>query len=169
MTFEVIYQTHHKMVLNLALHYVQQLEDAEEITQDVFIKVHSQLKLFRKESSLKTWIYRITINQALDFIKSRQAKKNSIFQRLFSLSDLQPPLYPVNFNHPGVDMEQKEACAKIFSAINKLPDQQKTAIILLKIEQKTQQETAEIMGISVKALESIFYRAKIKLSQLLNR
>ena len=71
MTFEEIYFEHYKMVFNLALQYVQNIQDAEEITQDVFVKVFDSLNSFKNQSSLKTWIYRISINQSLDFIKAK--------------------------------------------------------------------------------------------------
>mgnify|MGYP003553817947 CR=1 FL=1 len=71
--FESIYNQHKILVYNLALNYLQNTEDAEEITQDVFVQLHHSLSEFKEQSSLKTWIYRITINKSLDFIK----KKNS--------------------------------------------------------------------------------------------
>jgi RNA polymerase sigma-70 factor (ECF subfamily) len=169
MTFDEIYFEHHKMVFNLALHYVQNIEDAEEITQDVFLKVFDNLHTFKKQSSLKTWVYRITINQSLDFIKGKNAQKRNFLYSIFSINDSNFKFQPSNFNHPGIELELKEACQKIFEAINQLSDNQKTALILLKIEDKSQAETAEIMNLNVKALESLFQRAKNNLEILLNK
>jgi len=167
MTFDEIYFEHYKMVFNLALQYVQNMEDAEEITQDVFVKVFDNLHTFKKQSSLKTWIYRMAINQSLDFIKAKKAQKRNFLSSLFSINDSNFKFQPSNFNHPGIELEQKEACQKIFEAINQLSDNQKTALILLKIENKSQAETAEIMNLNVKALESLFQRAKNNLEILL--
>lgn len=167
MTFDEIYFEHYKMVFNLALQYVQNIEDAEEITQDVFVKVFDNLNTFKKQSSLKTWIYRLAINQSLDFIKAKKAQKRNFLSSLFSINDSNFKFQPSNFNHPGIELEQKEACQKIFEAINQLSDNQKTALILLKIENKSQAETAEIMNLKVKALESLFQRAKNNLEILL--
>ena len=167
MTFDEIYFEHYKMVFNLALQYVQNMEDAEEITQDVFVKVFDNLNTFKKQSSLKTWIYRMTINQSLDFIKAKKAQKRNFLSSLFSINDSNFKFQPSNFNHPGIELEQKEACQKIFEAINQLSDNQKTALILLKIEDKSQAETAEIMNLKVNALESLFQRAKNNLEILL--
>ena len=169
MTFDEIYFEHYKMVFNLALHYVQNIEDAEEITQDVFLKVFDNLHTFNKQSSLKTWVYRITINQSLDFIKGKKAQKSNFLSSIFSINDSNFKFQPINFNHPGIELEQKEACQKIFEAINQLSDNQKTALILLKIEDKSQAETAEIMNLNIKALESLFQRAKNNLEILLNK
>ena len=82
MTFDEIYFEHHKMVFNLALQYVQNIEDAEEITQDVFVKVFDNIDSFKKQASLKTWIYRICINQSLDFIKAKNSQKRSFLKML---------------------------------------------------------------------------------------
>ena len=68
-----------RQVYNLALHYVHNSEDAEEITQDVFVKIFQKINQFQNQSELKTWIYRITINQSLDYIKARKSKKRWAF------------------------------------------------------------------------------------------
>lgn len=167
MNFEELYNAHKRMVYNLALHYVQQTEDAEEITQDVFISVYQSLNSFKEESSISTWLYRITINKSLDFIKARQRKKRfAFFTNLFydDTNDLKHNLSDEN-NHPGIQLEDKEALSCLFKYINDLPDKQKTALILHKIEQKSQIEVANIMDISPKALESLVQRAKSNLSK----
>ena len=71
--FEKLYHEFKTLVFNVALNYLQNVEDAEEITQDVFVKVYHSLDNFNQKSSHKTWIYRITINQCLDFIKQKNA------------------------------------------------------------------------------------------------
>ena len=169
MVFKDIFHAYNKLVFNVALHYVQNREDAEEITQDVFVKIHKKLDSFQQKSTIKTWIYRIAINQSLDFIKAQKTQKRSFLSSLFSINNEKKEIDVPHFNHPGVQMEQKEALENIFTAINKLPDNQKTVIILLKIEQKNQEETALIMEISIKAVEALFQRAKKNLANLLNK
>lgn len=157
------------MVFNLALNYVQNYEDAQEITQDVFVAVHESMDSFLQQSKISTWIYRITINRSLDFIKSRGRKKRLGFLSSLFYSDNNTPRFDqVTFDHPGVQLEQKEATEKIFRMINELPANQKTALILSKLEQKSQVEIAEIMEISPKAVESLVQRAKKQLSKKLN-
>ncbi len=169
MNFEKIYVQNRKMVYNLALQYVQNIEDAEEITQDIFVKIAEKMDSFQKSSDVKTWIYRISINQCLDFIKAKNAKKRSIWGSLVRLNDPQNYYQPAHFDHPGVILEQKEEIQKIFEGINQLPPQQKTVIILLKIDGRTQTETAKIMELGEKAVESLFQRAKKNLTTLLNK
>lgn len=156
------------MVYNLVLQYVQNEEDAQEITQDVFVAIYHSLEKFRADSKITTWIYKIAINKSLDFIKASKRKKRwtlitSIFTENNSIRFEQK-----HFDHPGVQLEQKEAMAKIFEHINTLPDNQKTALILNKIEHQSVQEIAVIMELTPKAVESLIQRAKNNLTKKLN-
>lgn len=168
--FEHIYQEYKQLVYNLALKYVQNQEDAEEITQDVFVKIFQSISSYRNDASMTTWIYRITINQSLDFIKSKNAQKRSIFLRPFQqLLKSDAIFHQSNFDHPGVLMESKEEVKYIFNCINQLPDQQKTTLLLQKLEHKSQKEIAEIMQCSPKAVESLVQRAKSNLKKIMER
>ena len=129
--FNSVYNEYHLLVYNVALNYVQNIEDAEEITQDVFLKVHESLSDFKENSSLKTWLYRITINQSLDFIKNKNSKKRFFIfgkksQNEFELINIS------NFEHPGILLEQQEDAKVLFLVINSLPVNQKTAFIMFQ-------------------------------------
>lgn len=164
--FEELYEEHKSLVYNLALQYVQNIEDAEEITQDVFVSAYHHLDSFNHDSKISTWLYRITINKSLDFIKAKKRKKRFGFLTSLFHEDSSDVKYEVSdFNHPGIMLEQKEELENIFKNINSLPDNQKTALILLKIEEKSQKEAAEIMEITPKAVESLFQRAKNNLKK----
>ncbi len=163
LNFESIYLKHSSLVYNVALQYVQNKEDAEEITQDVFVKVYDKHSTFKGGSALKTWVYRITINTSLDFIKAKNRKKRAAFKN----SDDTALEYVGDFNHPGVLLENKENMARLFNAINQLPENQRTVLILLKVDDLSQKEVAEILDKSLKAIESIFQRAKTNLKKIL--
>ena len=170
MQFEELYNQHKNLVYNLALQYVQNIEDAEEITQDVFVSVYEKLDSFRQESKHSTWLYRITINKSLDFLKAKKRQKRfSFFTSLFHEETGEVKHQVSDFNHPGIMMEEKEQLKKLFTLINELPDNQKTALILMKIEEKSQVETGEIMNMSPKAVESLVQRAKSNLAKKLNQ
>ncbi len=167
MTQKDIYNQYKNLVFNLALQYCQNRQDAEEITQDVFVKVFDKLNRFRNDSELKTWIYRITINQSLDFIKSKKRQKRSF---IYSLFDNQSELNKnqiIDFNHPGVIVENNEELEILMRKIYALPENQKTVIILLKIEGLSQKQVAEIMKLKEGAVESLFQRAKSSLKKIL--
>jgi len=169
LNFQAIYDDYKSLVFNCALQYVQNREDAEEITQDVFISVYENLANFRQDSKLSTWLYRITINKSIDFLKWKNRSKRFAFITNLFKSDEHFYYEPKEFNHPGVLLEDKEELGQLFALINSLPENQKTALILLKIEDLSQKEAAEIMQISTKALESLFQRAKNSLEKKLQQ
>ncbi|MGB3173528.1 MAG: RNA polymerase sigma factor [Saprospiraceae bacterium] len=165
--FEALYHEYKNLVYNLALHYIQQKESAEDITQEVFVKIYRQYHRYDPAAaSLKTWIYRITINHCLDVIKAGKTKRR--FARVISLfqSDTSSDVMPDrHFSHPGIEAEDKAALEALFKLINELPDTQKTALILSKIEGHPHKEIAEIMDTTVKAVESLIQRDKTTLAK----
>ena len=165
MSFPQFYEKYKTLVFNLALRYTGIMEEAEEITQDVFVAAHRHLDKFRGESDVNTWLYRITLNRCHDWSRSRSRKKRSFIQRWLNAND-EPE--PGHWNHPGVQLEEKEELRVLMSCIQGLPEKQKTALLLLKAEGKSQKEAAMIMDISEKALESLFQRAKSGLKKKLN-
>lgn len=162
-SFEIIYSDHSKMVYNLCLNYLKNETLAEDLTQEVFVKIYHKIDTFQADAQLKTWIYRLTINKCLDFLRAQKRKKR--FGFLFSLSRSQSEYYKAltEFNHPGVLLEHKEATEKIFALIDQLPDRQKTALLLHVTEGLNLKEIAEIMDTTPKAIESLIGRARVTL------
>jgi RNA polymerase sigma-70 factor, ECF subfamily len=158
-SFESIYKEYKNLVFNVCLHYVLSREDAQDVAQEVFVKVYHHLHQYNPETaSLKTWIYRIAINQSLDFLKAKRTKKRFGFITSLFHPDSNEPIHDVA--HPGIAMEDKESLEELLVIIQSLPEKQKTAIILTKIEDRPQKEVAEIMDINIKAVESLLQRAK---------
>ena len=169
MNLAELYTTYKDMVFNLSLSYIQNIEEAEEITQDVFVAVYQSMDTFQEKSSITTWIYRITINKSLDYIKAKNRKKRlGVFASLFYENTNEVKHELPSFNHPGVLLEQKESVEIIFNHINQLPDNQKTALILYKLEHQSLESIAAIMNISSKAAESLIQRAKANLAKKIN-
>lgn len=168
--FKVLFEDYKQLVYNLALNYVQHTEDAQDITQEVFVKVYQHYEKHDPElASFKTWIYRITINHCLDFIRSKKSKKRFGFISSLFHSETNEPIEDAgHFNHPGIATEDKEELQQLLKLINELPASQKTALILVRIEDRTQKEVAEIMNTSVKAVESLLQRAKQGLAKKIN-
>ena len=165
--FYDIYKEYKALVYTTTLNYLQNIEDAEEVTQDVFIKVHESLSKFNQKSSLKTWIYRITINTCLDFIKHKKSKKRLFIFGVKSNSEHEL-LNISNFEHPGILMENKENAKILFNAINQLTENQKTAFILSKLDGLGNVEIAQIMDLSISSVESLIFRAKTALKEKLS-
>lgn len=155
------------MVFNTALSMVHDASDAEDVAQEVFIQVYRSIDQFKGDSRLSTWIYRITVTKSLDLIRSRKRKKRFAFVTSLFGPDNEVLHDPVNFHHPGVALDQKEQAAILFRLIDQLPENQKTAFILLKTEELSYQEIAQVMELSVSAVESLLFRARQNLRKLL--
>jgi len=156
------------MVYNTAISIVQNEDDADDITQDVFIQVYQSVSSFKGESKFSTWLYRIVISKALDHVKKKKRKKRFAFvQSLFGTAS-EEEIHPEEFNHPGVLMENRERAAELFKAMQQLPDNQRIAFTLHKLEAQKHQDIAVIMDISLTAVESLIARAKANLRKILN-
>ena len=165
LSFADIVNTRGRMVYNTALGIVQNEADAEDITQEVFIKVFERLKDFRQEANLSTWIYRITVTTSLDFEKQKKRqKRGGLLQRVFGTAEAEDA---PQFDHPGVELDKKEDAAVLFKAVNKLPDNQRVAFLLHKTEGLTNSEVAAVLNISLQAAEALQVRAKNNLRNLL--
>lgn len=154
-------------VYNTSLGILQNKEDAEEVAQDVFIKIFQSIQQFDGKSSLSTWVYRITVNKALDALRSKKRKSPwSVFVNFFGDSgELQHNA--VDFIHPGVIMEQREHASQLFKAIEKLPERQKAVFVLHKVEELSYQEIADTLELSLSAVDSLMSRARTNLKQYL--
>jgi RNA polymerase sigma factor (sigma-70 family) len=164
--FQMIYNQYAVLVYNVALQYLQNIEDAEEITQDVFIQVHASIDKFDQRSALKTWIYRITINKSLDFIKHKNSQKRFF---IFGNKSQNENDYTnaSHFEHPGILLENKEKAGILYCVINELTENQKTAFILSKIDGLSNPEISAIMQLSISSVESLIFRAKATLKEKL--
>lgn len=166
--FREFYDQTKSRVFNMALGYVRNREDAEEITQDVFIDVFRSASTFKGDASVTTWLYRIAVNKSLDFLKHQKRQKRfAFFTSLFDTATGKLLHQPADFFHPGITLENQENAAMLFQAIDKLPDKQKTAYLLTKVEGLNNIETAGVMTVSVGAVESLLQRATENLKKQL--
>ncbi len=154
-------------VFNTCLNFLQSREDAEDVCQDVFVEVLQSISKFKGESQLSTWIYRITVTKSLEFLRKKSRKKRFGFlQSLTGENDIELNLQG-NFDHPGIQLENKELSKILFAAIEKLPERQKVAFLLNKTENLSYSEIAEVLEISVSSVESLLFRAKQGLQKIL--
>jgi len=160
--FETIYNEHSDMVFNLCYQLLNNQEDAEEVYQDVFLKVNEALDDFRKEAHIKTWIYRITSNACIDRIRKNK-RRFKLFQQV-SYQTVQQRSHDLN---PEESLESREQQEEIHHILDLLPAKQKIALVLKSVEGLTQQEIAKSMNMNEKAVESLLSRARKKLKHLL--
>ena len=158
--FKEIVESSQGLVYNTALGIVQNPEDAEDGTQEVFIQLYESIKTFKGESKLSTWLYRITVSKAMDHLRKKKRKKRFAYvQSLFGANE-ELIHDPPDFVHPGVSLDNKEKAKELFKAIDQLPAKQKIAFTLNRIEGLSYQELSEIMKLTVASVESLLHRAR---------
>ncbi|MER3498261.1 MAG: RNA polymerase subunit sigma-70 [Chitinophagaceae bacterium] len=165
--FKQIVESWKDLVYNTAIGFLQNAQDAEDITQEVFLEVFESVKNFKAEAKFTTWLYRITVSKALDHLRRKKRKKRFAFvQSLFGPNN-ETVVEKPDFNHPGIKLDNKERAAILFKAIDRLPENQKTAFTLHKIEGLSYQEISEVMNTTVSAIESLIHRARQNLKKWL--
>jgi len=156
-------------IFHSCLSFVPNKEDAEDIAQEVFVEIFKSIKKFKGNSTLSTWIYRITTNKCLEFIRKKNTKKRFAFLKVIPRDDifLTNSNYFTEVNHPGIILENKEKTKVLFFAVNQLSESQRLVFTLHKLDGKNYQEINEITGKSISSIESLMFRAKKKLQELL--
>ncbi len=165
--FKQIVDSYQNMVYNTCLSIVKSEEDAEDLAQEVFVQVYQSIGSFKGESKLSTWLYRIATTKSLDHERKKKRKKRFGFVKSIFGDEAQVEVNPPDFNHPAVVLDQKENAAILMRAIDKLPENQRIAFILNKMEGLSYQEISEIMQTTVSAIESLLHRAKNNLRKIL--
>lgn len=167
LAFKTIVDEYQNMVYNTCLAIVKSEEDAEDIAQEVFVQVYQSIKSFKGESKLSTWIYRIATTKSLDHERKKKRKKRFGFVKSIFGEDSEIIINPPDFNHPGVALDKKENAAKLFKAIDKIPENQRIAFLLNKVEGLSYQEVSQVLQVSVSSIESLLHRAKNNLRKIL--
>ena len=164
--FKAVVQQYRDRVYRTALNILQDEKEAEDSAQETFIQVFESIGKFRGDSSLSTWIYQIAARKALDKLRRKKTR-----QKLLSIlpwwMPKENPSPQERFRDPAVLAENKEKSAILFKAVEKLPEKQKLAFMLIKIQGMNYEEVCDIMQQNVKAVESLVMRAKMNLQKQL--
>jgi RNA polymerase sigma-70 factor (ECF subfamily) len=156
--FEQLVLRHQGKVLNLIYRFTWNRQDAEDLAQEVFLKVWKYARTFRGRSAFSTWLYRLAVNTCLNY---RQKKKIET-EPLPLLGE-----FAAEANAAGAEILTRERESLLNKALNGLPVRQKMAIILAGFEGKSYEEIAAIMEISVSAVETLLFRARQNLGKIL--
>jgi len=166
--FKTLIDLHGDRVYNTVLGILQNTDDASDTAQEVFIEIFRSIGNFRGDASVTTWIYRISVQKSLELIRSRNRKKRSaIILSLFGKEDRLHVASDSAFCHPGVMMENKQRAEILFKAISRLPESQRIAFTLHKVENLSHAEIAEVMNNTVSSVESLIVRARQNLKEWL--
>lgn len=167
--FRRLVETSSDLVYNVALGILQHHEDAENAAQEVFITLHHKAHTFWGESSLKTWIYRITSTHCIDVLRHRKRlRRFAPALRLLGQASVVPLTDQSDFTHPGTAMDRKEDSARVFIAIRSLPEDQRVAVTLQYREELSVREIAAAMDCGKKSVESLLSCARATMRKKLN-
>ena len=160
--FSQLLDDYQQKVFSTCISFIPNKEDAEDVAQEVFLEVFKSISKFKGDSKLSTWIYRVTTNKCLEFIRKKNTKKRFAFMQTIMGNEIpiDKTSYFTEFKHPGILLENKEKSETIFRAINTLPESQRVIFTLAKVDGKSYQEIVEITGKSLSSVESIMFRAK---------
>ena len=162
--FKLLVDTYQLMVVNTCYAFVHDQDEAEDIAQDVFIQVFESLSTFRFQSKLSTWLYKIAVNRSINHCKSPRGR--AIKVDIESWKQQEVALSP---EMPQQQLlEEQEQLELLHRSIDRLPENQRTALILNKYEELSYKEIAEVMGITLSSVESLLFRAKNNLEKIFN-
>lgn len=155
--FRQLVETYQRKVYQVIRRMVIIHEDADDLTQNTFIKAYRSLDRFEGGSSLFTWLYRIATNESLSFLEK---KKKRFF---FSIDDHQDKMESYLDHRAGLDGDEIQI--RLQKAVLKLPDKQRLVFHLKYQEELTYEQMAEITGTSVGALKASYHHAVKKIEQ----
>jgi len=170
-SFAELVRRYQNMVFNLAYNFLGNMQEAEDLSQEVFLKVYRSLSTFRRASTLKTWIYRITSNMALNRIKwlrrrggNRQVSIDAGFNE-----NLPPMSESLPNEAPGPDRKVHGAQIRkrLMESLERLSDEQKAVVILRDIEGLSYEEIAVTLGINIGTVKSRLARGRVSLQEMM--
>lgn len=157
-----------RMVYRLAMQITKNHTDADDVMQETFIKVYRSIRTFRKDAAFETWLYRIAVNEALNFVKRRERRRESALEAAAESE------YEVATRHqaqiasdPHAHAEKAELRHHVTKAVNSLSLKHRTVVILHEFEGLTHAEIASILNCSEGTVRSRLHYARKKLRTLL--
>ncbi|MEI8005535.1 MAG: RNA polymerase sigma factor [Bacteroidota bacterium] len=165
--FQYLVDKFQKQVVKTAFYFTGNMEDAEDLSQEIFLEIIDSAASFRHSAALSTWIYRITVNRSLNQVKRN--KRMEIFQRMGHLFTGGDGVKEAGINAVIQDVphEQKEKQMLLRHAVGTLPENQRIAFVLSKYEELSYKEISEVMNLSLSSVESLIHRAKLNLQKKL--
>ncbi|MBI4846513.1 MAG: RNA polymerase sigma factor [Candidatus Omnitrophica bacterium] len=166
--FEQLVERHKQRVFNLAYRFFSDYQQAEDISQQVFIKLYYAKHTYTPKAKFTTWLYAICRNTCLKILRVKTPKMLSIdYSKQLEEKDVLPQIADTKIPRPDTVILDKERQEIIKAALDSLPENQKMAVILNRYEELSYEEIAGIMGCSQKAVKSLVHRARLNLKEKL--
>ena len=145
--------------------YTGDEETARDLLQETFVRLYFGIRRFKPHAKFATWLYSIAMNLCRDYARSKQRRQSYATESL-DAGDVHREV-PAADRGPAADAESHEELAALERAIQELPHDLRTALLLFAVEGRSQQECAELLGVSAKAVETRVYRARKRLENTL--
>lgn len=149
-SFEELVSRYKKTVYYLTYRMVHDHEDASDLSQETFLKAYQGLKKFKRQSSFHTWLYRITVNLCINYLRKKQSRQFVELDEKTSIIE-----YPDILNQ----LELEELQGRVSDAVNLLPEKQRAAIILRIYHGLSHKEISDILGCSVGTVKANYFHA----------
>ena len=163
-------------IFQMALRHMKNREDAEEVTQDVLMKVYRKIDRFRGDAALSSWIYRITFNTAMSRLRTHRAERAADAERDRTLAkrdqdtaELATPRQPVDWSHmPDEELLRGQLRTAVARALPRLPEIYRAPVVLRDIEGLTTEEASTRLRVKDQTLKSRLHRGRVMLRQQLD-
>ena len=165
--FEDLVLEYQKQVYHIALKMTGNEEDAFDLSQEAFLKAFRSLSTFRGEAGFGSWLYRMTANLCIDFLRKKKRQGGQIISLDVEEEDRRPTELPDLRYEPQNALEKKEVQEKVRAGLERLPHEQKLILVLRDVEGFSYQEISDALKIELGTVKSRIYRARAHLARLL--
>ena len=170
LSFQLLVERHQERVFGLVRSYARNAVEVEDIVQDTFVKAYRKLASFQHQSSFSTWLHRIAVNTALDFLKrTGRSPVQAVEDPEAALGFHQSSGAARSVAPPDARLEQSEVAAITRRVLDELPEIFRTVLVLREFEDMAYQEMADLLGISIGTVESRLFRARARFKEALLR
>jgi RNA polymerase sigma-70 factor, ECF subfamily len=164
--FQMLVEKYQKRVYGIAYGMVYNADDALDITQEAFIRVHRYLDSFEGSSSFYTWLYRIVVNLSVDHLRRRSHEPTVDYDDTLQHADTSD-LQPSAIGDPVRALRDRELGAELEHALAELSPVHRAVLLLREVEGSSYQEMAKVMGCSVGTIMSRLFHARKRMQKLL--
>ena len=160
--FSVLVNRHRNSIVNLTYRYLGNRADAEDLAQEVFLKVYRARQRYEARAKFTTWLYRVAVNASLNEVRNRKSRPTHGAAPLTGTvdSDFVPSLADHGAESPPEGVEREELKEQVRAAVDDLPDRQKMALLLNKFHGLSYEDLSETMEMTIPAIKSLLVRAR---------
>ena len=169
LSFQLLIERYEDRLFGLVRHYTKSTVEVEDIVQDTFIKAYRKLESFQHQSSFSTWIYRIAVNTALDFLKRSGRNPVQTVEDPEVVAEGPQPRTSAQLAPPDAALEREEIAEITKNVLAELPEIFRTVLVLREFEDLSYQEMAEVLSVSIGTVESRLFRARARFKEALLR